>query len=139
MKNNFTQPLFKQIINIENPTMAFVGLPFVSEFQVQFALKFISGEKRLPSTQEMLDDAQTQSEILLSNGQPMHRMHALHLPDTAWDYLKQLWDTAELEKLPDVAYEIYKDSILTSATRPNEFRNYNYKIIDDKTFIKESV
>lgn len=119
--------------------MAFIGLPFVSEFQVQFALKFVTGEKRLPTKQEMLEDAQTQSLILLNKGQPMHKLHVLHLPDVAWDYLKQLWDTADLEQLPDVSYAIYKDSILTSATQSNEFRKYNYKIIDDKTFIKEIV
>lgn len=28
--DNFVQPLFKQIINIEHPTMAFIGVPFTA-------------------------------------------------------------------------------------------------------------
>lgn len=60
--NNYVEPLYKQIFNIEHPTMAFIGVPFTAgtnrmmDLQVRFAMKFLTGEKKLPTKAEMLND-----------------------------------------------------------------------------------
>lgn len=119
--------------------MAFIGLTFVNELQVLFALKFITGEKELPTKHEMLSDAETRRKIRLDNGHSIRKMHALHQPAVAWDYLQQLCESAGLKMFPPVFHEVYEDNILSSVRHPHEYKNYNYKIIDDRTFIKETV
>lgn len=54
------------------------------------------------------------------------------------EYIRQLAQIAELGPCyPDVIIDIAIDSYETLMTNPNEFRNYTYTIIDDKTFKKE--
>lgn len=66
--NNYVEPLYKQVFNIEHPTMAFIGVPFTAgtnrmmDLQVRFAMKFLSGEKKLPSRAEMLNDMNVQMQ-----------------------------------------------------------------------------
>ncbi|XP_031634182.1 dimethylaniline monooxygenase [N-oxide-forming] 3-like [Contarinia nasturtii] len=59
----YVAPLYRQILNIENPTMAFVGIPTcvrqnpMYDLQARFALKFWTGVKQLPSIDHMMEDA----------------------------------------------------------------------------------
>lgn len=61
VQNNHVQPLHKQCINIEHPTMAIIGLPFLVlptqcfDLQIRFVLKYFSNRKQLPSKKEMLN------------------------------------------------------------------------------------
>lgn len=58
--DNFVQPLWKHCININHPTMAFIGLPFnviptqIFDMQVRFTLKFYTGQIEFPTREEML-------------------------------------------------------------------------------------
>jgi len=58
--DNFVQPLWKHCININNPTMSFIGLPFnviptqIFDMQVRFTLKFYTGHREMPTREEML-------------------------------------------------------------------------------------
>lgn len=104
-------------------------------FKVRFALKFISGAKKLPSKSEMLSDEQTQTRIHLNKGYSKRRTHFLG-PEQHY-YFEQLSKAAEIENAPDVISAIFVDSQITMAHTPSQFRNYRYIIIDDKTFKKE--
>lgn len=137
VEDNYIQPLYKNIINIEHPTMAFIGITILHEMEVKFALKFLSGEKDLPSKREMFDDMQAQYRILWNKGIPKHKMHALYSPESSQNYLNQLSDAADIEKNPEVLCSIYEDSVMTLISDPNGYRKYNYIIIDSKTFTKE--
>lgn len=117
--------------------MMFIGLSILHEMEIKFALKFLSGEKNLPSKREMFDDMQTQYQILWNKGIPKRKMHALYSAELSQDYLKQLSDAADIEKYPEVLRSIYKDNILSLISDPSGFRKYNYMVIDDKTFTKE--
>lgn len=50
--DNFVQPLHKHCININNPTMSIIGLPFnvcigpMCDLPLQFILKYLSGKLR---------------------------------------------------------------------------------------------
>jgi len=65
--DNFVQPLWKHCININHPTMAFVGLPFnvipthIFDMQVRFTLKFFTGQREFPSREQMI--AELEQEI----------------------------------------------------------------------------
>jgi len=139
--DNFVQPLYKQIINIEHPTMAFIGIPFHSpnshmyDLQVRFALKFISGAKKLPSKAEMLKDMRAQTQIHWNKGYRKHQTH--FLADEQREYFVQVAETAEIKNLPLVLSQMHFDSRVTMSKSPKDYRKYRYTIVDDKTFTKE--
>ncbi|XP_031629027.1 senecionine N-oxygenase-like isoform X2 [Contarinia nasturtii] len=81
--DNFVQPLYKQTLNINHPTMAFIGLDGINhifDLQARFALKFISGAKRLPSKSEMLEDIQDFVEYRQKKGIPKLTMALQYIP-----------------------------------------------------------
>lgn len=139
--DNFVQPLYKQIFNIEHPTMAFIGIPFyvpttlAYDLQARFALKFISGAKTLPSKEAMLTDMRANTQIQWNKGYKKHQTHYLGAEQK--EYYRQLAETAEIENLPDVVAAIHFDSRQTMAKDPLNYRKYRYHIVDDKTFTKE--
>lgn len=69
--DNFVQPLYKSVINIIYPTMAVIGLPFVPvqliDIQMRFTMKFLNGEKRLPSKIDMKVDIDVNASIARAN------------------------------------------------------------------------
>lgn len=83
VKNNHVQPLYKQCINIENPTMAIIGLPFLVlptqcfDLQIRFALKFFSNEMEFPSKEEMMEDLRKDMEERKENGLKEYEAHKM--------------------------------------------------------------
>ncbi|XP_031619237.1 senecionine N-oxygenase-like [Contarinia nasturtii] len=134
--NNYVQPLYKQILNIEHPTMAFIGL-FVTfnlmDLQARFALKFILGAKKLPSKSEMLKDMQDYAESQLKKGLKVYLVSA----GDRKEYYGNLARIADIAKISDVYTEIFIDSQESWQKDPFGYRNDKYTIIDDETFIKE--
>lgn len=80
---NYVEPLFKHVINANYPTMAFIGLSFAAaltqmfDIQVRFAMKFLNGEKSLPSTADMKADIERYVGISRAAGVPKHKLHSL--------------------------------------------------------------
>lgn len=139
--DNFVQPLYKQIINIEHPTMAFIGIPFyvptshAYDLQAHFALKFISGAKILPPKEVMLQDMRANTQMHWNKGYRKHQTH--YLGPEQKEYYRQLAEIAEIDNLPDVLAAMHLDSRQTMARDPLNYRKYRYHIVDDKTFTKE--
>lgn len=95
----------------------------------------MSGERKLPSKNEMREDQMAEAERLWKKGYPRERTH-----DVARDqkvYQKQLSDLAGIKNLPDVFYDMYFDIYTGLTENPSGFRKYRYTIIDDHTFVKE--
>lgn len=139
--DNFVQPLYKQVLNIEYPTMAFIGIPSITsstrmmDLQVRFALKFISGAKAFPPKNQMLTDMRAQVQIHWNKGYRKHETHILYKEQQ--EYFDQLAQTADIEALPPVLAAIHFNSVSALHDDPDGFRNYKYTIIDDKTFKRE--
>lgn len=98
-------------------------------------MKFISGEKKLPSKYDMLNDMWTQTENHWNKGYRVHYSH--YLGPEQKDYYKQLSETAGIENIPDVIGTIHWDSHDEAIRNPTGYRNFKYTILDDKTFYKE--
>lgn len=98
-------------------------------------MKFITGEKQLPSKSEMIMDMQTQTQIHLNQGYRKHRAHFFLQHEK--EYLAQLSEIADLEQISPVLLDIGLDSIKSSKVEPMEFRKYKYIIVNDNTFKKE--
>lgn len=101
---------------------------------MRFALKFISGEKELPSKTNMMLDMRAQTQIQWNKGYPKHYTH--YLGPEAKEYYKQLSETAEIENLPNVLAAVHFDTRAAMVVAPSQFRKYKYTIVDDNTFTK---
>ncbi|XP_031638724.1 senecionine N-oxygenase-like [Contarinia nasturtii] len=138
---NCVSPLYKQIFNIEYPTMVFIGVPFtacttrVYDLQARFAMKFITGQKELPSKSEMYSDMQFQLKEHYGKGYRKRYTH--YLGKEQKEYFKQLSEIADIDNIPSVMADMHYDARATILKDPAEFRKYKYTIIDDNTFTKE--
>ncbi|XP_031619198.1 dimethylaniline monooxygenase [N-oxide-forming] 3-like [Contarinia nasturtii] len=107
-ENNYVRPLYKQIINIEHPTMAFIGIPsggmhnVMVDLQARFALKFLSGDKKLPTKDEMTMDTWTQIQNRMTENYPLNRFHALKMGRD--EYYTDLADTADIQHIPESVF-----------------------------------
>lgn len=81
--DNYVQPLYKHCINISNPTMSIIGLPFyvcaahMCDLQARFVLKYLTGELTLPSKEEMQADTDRQMNERLSKGLKKKHAHMM--------------------------------------------------------------
>lgn len=98
-------------------------------------MKFLSGEKKLPSKSGMYSDMHIQMQLHYGKGYSKRLTH--YLGPGQKEYHRRLSEIAEIENIPDVMAGMHFDSVAFSRKAPSEFRKYKYTIIDDKTFIKE--
>jgi len=112
VENRVVQPLYKHLISIAHPTLAFVGLPVQIcpfpqfDLQVRYFVKTLVGEARLPSSVDMEKDRQEEIR---------YRREALGMPDKyfhkmgtlQWDYNREMARLGGLEPLPDATENLY--------------------------------
>jgi dimethylaniline monooxygenase (N-oxide forming) len=133
------KPLFKHCININQPTMAIIALPFFAvgvplyDLQVRFALKFMSGTKNLPSKAEMLQDMQEDEDQRKSEGFPKKKSHFLGLERHS-KYYEDLAASAEIQPMKPVIPKIFNKTVANIFADFNSYRQVDFKIVDDENF-----
>lgn len=81
--DNHVQPLYKHCININYPTMALIGIPIyvcasqMFDLQVRFVMEFLTGQKALPSKDDMLDDMKQDIDRRMKKGYKKRQMHLM--------------------------------------------------------------
>ncbi|XP_037049491.1 senecionine N-oxygenase-like [Bradysia coprophila] len=140
--NDFVQPLYKQIINIYHPTMAFIGIQkyvivyHLYDIQAQFALKFLSGEKKLPSKAEMSRKYyETDRQFQLD--WDIKKQGFEEFVSTQRQYLNELSALADIEKIPEVFNALSYDAVKVFFQHPIIVRKYKINVIDSEHFTKE--
>lgn len=134
------QPLYKHCININRPSMAIIGLPFFAiampmfDLQVRFFLKFLCGGKKLPLKEDMLQDTERDQDVRSARGFPK-KAHFLG-PIAHASYYEALAKTGEIAPLKPVLAKIFNKSVQNLFTNFNNFKNYNFKIVDDENFVE---
>ncbi|XP_011502260.1 PREDICTED: flavin-containing monooxygenase FMO GS-OX-like 4 [Ceratosolen solmsi marchali] len=94
---NYVTPLYKHLINIEHPTMCFIGIPThvipfpMFHMQVQYFLSLLKGKAQLPNMSKMLDDSKLKS---------FKKNHAHKLGFDQWAYNDYLAKAGGFENLP---------------------------------------
>lgn len=126
---NRVHPLYKQVININQPTMSLIGIPFrvcpfpmfdvqvrrctnqnsskpsYCTFQVNFFLETLTGRFVLPSKEKMLEDLQREIDEKREKGVPEKHFHLVGLGQE--EYFNDLADTAGIKRVPPVVCKIY--------------------------------
>ncbi|KAJ6646824.1 Senecionine N-oxygenase [Pseudolycoriella hygida] len=113
--DNFIQPLFKHTINIKFPTMCLIGMPYlvhpplICYLQIQLFLKFFTGAKTLPSTEEMMRITNEEMEIRWKNGLARKHAHMMGV-DLLGDYYADVCNLAGLPPVKPFMMEIYRQN-----------------------------
>lgn len=138
VQDNHVQPLYKHCININHPTMAFIGLPFyvcaaqMMDLQVRFCLAYLTGRQRLPPAHEMLDDAAQEFEDRLQRG--YKKRHAHMMGPEQGRYYDDLAKTAQIETIPLVMTKLHNESSQRFVDDLIHFREDVFRIVDDEYF-----
>lgn len=160
--DNHVQDLFKHIININHPTMYFIGIPFttiivplldlqvrISFFfvskkcsksrlfptQVRFCMKFLTNAVSLPSESQMREDLNQdvyQRQMLNYKKRKMHMLGN----DFMRPYLNELATMTNIEPIKPVLLDIYDRARYLMQHDLKNYRKYNYRIIDDYNFVQ---
>ncbi|XP_019892627.1 flavin-containing monooxygenase 3 isoform X3 [Musca domestica] len=137
--NNHVQPLYKHCINIQHPTMAIIGIPYLVlptqcfDLQVRFALKYFVNEKELPSTEEMMEELRRDMKERKERG--LSERDAHQMGEKQFDYYKELAAVAGHNVKPVIA-KIMKDCSKKYIYELETYREYQFTIVDDEYFVK---
>ncbi|XP_054739789.1 senecionine N-oxygenase-like isoform X1 [Anastrepha obliqua] len=140
---NAVYPLYKHCININHPTMAFIGLQIyifsgLSDLQVRFALEYFSGRKTLPSREEMLTEIDAELAQRKANGERKwltHEIHNLKLNNVNYDYYKDLAETADIAPIKPVIFKVMENTFNKYLYELDTFRETVYEFVDNENFI----
>ncbi|EFA05901.1 senecionine N-oxygenase [Tribolium castaneum] len=130
--DNYVHPLYKQIISIENPTLAFLGIPFkvcpfpLFDIQVRFFLATLTGHFKLPKKEDMLQELVEEEKR--KSGLPRPKYH--ELGKAQGSYFNDLSETAKIKMVPQVVQKLYVRVMM------NRNRNNCFEIIDDDNFVQ---
>ncbi|XP_020708737.2 senecionine N-oxygenase isoform X1 [Athalia rosae] len=160
--SNMVTPLWKHMLSIERPTLAFIGLPYyVCAFsmfdlqvcfnfpepnqsqcyvrsacclQVRFALKFWLGDKKLPTKEDMLAEEKREIETRRKEGLSKQQFHMMGPKQGR--YYEELSETADLDPLPPVLTTLHNESSQRFLDDLSNYREDRYKIIDNYNYVQ---
>lgn len=137
------RPLFKHIININRPTMAFINIPFFAlgnpmlDLQIRFVLKFWSSPQHFPTRDQMYEDLVNDEEARMAQNEKKRNFHLLGL-ERHHKYYDQLAKIADIEGIPPVLAKGFDENIKNLFDDFNNFKSYNFTIIDEEHFQMQS-
>ncbi|OXU22776.1 hypothetical protein TSAR_011662 [Trichomalopsis sarcophagae] len=139
--SNMVTPLWKHVIAIEKPTLAFIGLPFyvcafsMFDLQARFVLRFWLKQRDLPSREAMLaDEKREMDDRFNKRGFTKRQFHMMG--PLQGDYYDDLADTAAIERLPPVLTKLHNESSNRFLDDLVHYREDRYRIIDSENYIQ---
>ncbi|XP_049545337.1 senecionine N-oxygenase-like [Anopheles darlingi] len=139
VEDNHVQPLYKHCININHPTMAFIGLPYyvcaaqMMDLQVRFCLEFFAGRRCLLTRSEMLADMEREMGARWRRG--YKRRHAHMMGPDQGQYYDDLAQTAGIKPIAPVMTKLHNESSQRFVDDLIHFRDDVFAIVDDEAFV----
>ncbi|XP_073950542.1 senecionine N-oxygenase-like [Choristoneura fumiferana] len=134
-------PLYKHVVNINEPTMLIVGLVVKAcvvtaiDAQARYAVALIKGAFTLPSKEVMMAEWRAHAESLREEGRPLSHLH--HLGDKEDEYYAELTKESGISRVPPVVSKIRNyDDIRAKPHNLYTYRNYEYIVVDDNKFTR---
>lgn len=140
VEENCIKPLYKHILNIRYPTMAFIGIPFyvcasqMMDLQARFAMTFFCNKKPTPSEQEMLEDTEAEMQRRWKMGYKKRQAHMMG--PIQFEYYSDLANTAGIKNIPPVMGKLHDVSSGRFLDDLVNFRNDIFRLVDENTFVK---
>ncbi|CAG9766250.1 unnamed protein product [Ceutorhynchus assimilis] len=131
VENRWVKYLYKHIVNVEHPTMGFMGITFrvcpfpLFDIQARFFLEFIKNTSKF-SKDEMIRDILKDIEDKSASTAQVHQIgNALHQT-----YFDDLANTVKVEKVRPVIHKLFQS--LCGERNVEK----NYRILNDEEFIE---
>lgn len=137
IQNNWVRPLYKHIVNVQYPTMCFIGIPFylceipALDIEARFALATIGQKFTLPSKEDMLKELEENNLKRIKNGWPEWCTHKISGVESQEKYFHELSTVAAIRPMPLVL-----NKILDWADNNNRDFSNCIKIIDNENFVQ---
>ncbi|OAD59924.1 Flavin-containing monooxygenase FMO GS-OX-like 3 [Eufriesea mexicana] len=137
--DNHVEPIYKHLIHIDYPSLFIMGLPGIVipfpmfHIQAQYILNIIEGHIKLPSAQQMREEYEVEKKALLDRG--IQLRHINKLKERQWAYYDELAAATGIPSFPPVIRKIYDHSNQMRELDIGNYKNYQYRIIDDENFV----
>jgi dimethylaniline monooxygenase (N-oxide forming) len=138
--DNYVRPLYKHCLSINRPSLGFIGLPFyvcasqMFDLQSRFFLTFLTGQKRLPSKDEMVKDCENEMNQRWQKGLRKHQAHVMG--EDQGKYYSELAGAAGLSPLKPVMTKLHNFSSMRFVDDLINFRKDIFRVVDDEIFVK---
>lgn len=143
--DDFVRPLFKHCLNINRPTMGFIGLSDLIcpnqlfSLQSRFCLTFFTGRKTLPTKKEMMAECESDlNNRFIKLRLPKRKAHVMG-PDVQEEYYADLATTAGIDPIKPVIPRMHVYTGLSREKNYLSFRRQKFYVIDDETFEAHAV
>ena len=137
---SMVKPLYKHMININYPSMCFIGLPFQVipfpqfDLQCQVYTNAISGARQLPGTEVMMKDFTDSLKELKEQGRLLRHYHKMG--PLQWAYNKMLARLAGVSEIPKFVENLYKDVHERRTKFLMYYKNDNFiKVLEDGNIV----
>nr|CBX26643.1 flavin-dependent monooxygenase (ZvFMOa) [Zonocerus variegatus] len=130
-------PLYLHVLNINKPTMGFVGVPHDACFSILFDLQaqwftaVLAGRCTLPDAETMRKEEEEELERQLAAGFRPHFMY-----NRQWKYFKQLEDMAGAKPMPLYYMKMFDDLAPGLTKDLQHYRKNKYRIVDNENYEK---
>lgn len=139
IKENRISPLYKQVFNINSPSMAFIGVPsIVCPFQMftmqaEWITNVFEGKTILPEKATMLQDSNAEFQQSREAGIPVKYFHRLD-KGTNLDYFKTIVNYGNVKPLSTVVEKMFIKVKEERETNLLNYRDREYVVINDREF-----
>ncbi|KAI5643174.1 flavin-binding monooxygenase-like domain-containing protein [Phthorimaea operculella] len=154
-------PLYKYMVNINQPSMIFMGLVVRAclvvaieaqpsmifmglvvraclvvaiEAQTRYATALVKGNFTLPSQEKMMEEWQKRADEIQAKGRPMSDIHLLANDEDK--YYESLTEESGIYRVPPVFFKIRAVDTQAKLDNLYTYRNYEYTVLDDETFTR---
>ena len=134
-------PLYKQTFNARHPSSAVIGvnfgvLPFPSfDLQVRWVLSVWTGDKLLPSSEEMIKSDEETYQRKLQEGLPPHKA-GHYLGPAQWDLNREFAIMGGNDPLAPVNEMLYNESGIGRKNNLMHYKKANYVVLGKDRFAR---
>uniref|UniRef100_A0A4P6D8U9 Flavin-containing monooxygenase n=2 Tax=Rhodnius prolixus TaxID=13249 RepID=A0A4P6D8U9_RHOPR len=138
VEDNYVSPLYKSVININHPTMAFLAILkhtptfYVTDLQVRYFLHTFCNPSLLPSKQEM--EAELLSKEHLKAEKGLRKCDYHMVGDDNVEYIDELCKPVGMTPIPSILLRIYFHGYERIFSDFKNFRYNFYRITDQDKF-----
>ena len=132
------QFLYKHLLNVKYPSMAFVGMNFLVlpqllfDLQSQFVMELWTGRTPIPTEEEMVEDMQRDLQKRLDKGWSTKHAHMLFT--LSEEYHNEISDAVGLPRTPAVYHRLMEYFAPRSKDDYLHYRDECYEVLDGETF-----
>ena len=132
-------PLYKHMISINHPqSLFFIGIPKticpfpIFDMQMRVIAGILQRRITLPPRDVMLAEEQSELQERLSSGMP--RRYAHTMANRQWQYLDDLAEMGDFEKVPRFVEKLYNAVHTERRVDAKLYKQKNYEIVSNSVF-----